>query len=107
MALPDRAGEPHIICVQYARFPLDQIFCFDESFWTPQKGLMPSRKQAREKQARRGSGAVVEAGDSPDLLQYNSRDHEKKSAPLLEFASFPRPEKGNYRLMETPCSISC
>lgn len=30
MALPDRAGEPHIICAQYAGFLLDQIFRFDE-----------------------------------------------------------------------------
>lgn len=31
-------------------------------------------------EARRGSGAVAEATASPDLLQYNSRDHEKKRA---------------------------
>lgn len=39
-------------------------------------------------EARRGSGAVVEAVASPDLLQYNSRDHEKKKKRLASRVRF-------------------
>ena len=59
---------------------------------------MPSRKQAREKQARRGSGAVVEARDSPDLLQYNSRDHEKKKRPTSRVRFFSQAGEGQLQI---------
>lgn len=42
-------------------------------------------------EARRGSGAVVEAVASPDLLQYNSRDHEKKRAFFRAYLRAARP----------------
>lgn len=52
-------------------------------------------------EARRGSGAVVEAVSSPDLLEYKSRDHEKKglfSGPISLRAAhpptLPKGEKG-------------
>lgn len=85
-----------------AGFQLDQIFRFDESFWTSEKHSNFSQASAREAskvealpEARRGSSAVVEATASSDLRKYNSCDHEKKSPTLLKFAAFPRPEKGN------------
>ena len=45
----DRAQQPHISCAQYAGFPLDQIFRFDE-FGPSEKDSKPSRKQAKQKQ---------------------------------------------------------
>lgn len=51
-------------------------------------------------EARRGSGAVVEAVASPDLLQYNSRDHEKKRAFFRAYLRAARPPllfKGRFK----------
>jgi hypothetical protein len=67
---------------QYAGFLLDQIFRFDGSdpaktkrFFAFAQTSAREEKQANQvelPEARRGSGAVVEAVASPDRLQYNN-----------------------------------
>lgn len=89
---------PHIICAQYAGFLLDQIFRFDEFGPSEKDSDAFAQASAREAskvealpEARRGSGAVVEANASPDLLQYNSRDHEKKRDFFRAYLRAARP----------------